>query len=515
MCPLPSNDYLPSRLVEISKSANADHFELKLRETRESSVTGPYVALSYCWGGAQPITSTRAVIDRWKAGVPWDGLPQTLKDAVVVCHRLGVGLLWVDALCIVQDDQADKDREIPEMPNVYRNSLFTIAASRARNVSQGFLGKRQGTDFLHHVFTLPYQCRGPARRGSVVLIRTQIEAEPLDTRGWALQERLLSPRTVEFGTRQMRFICQHNPRGKTDGWRQKPEDNKSRKDVLGDMAVLTDGFGAIDGKRHRTNDPEFLGAMQNWYKLVRVYSHRSLTLSSDRLLAISGIAERYGRVFGDGYCAGIWRSTFAAALFWKAVPPLQRRPPTWQGPSWSWTSIDGPVEMPSKSASDLEDMEPQVMDLDLQLSNPDFSYGALVEGTGRLTLRVKLLPAVLDFSGRGLFGSLEVTGASLARNGSMNVFRLPVEYDALDETDEERDENNAVFLELCSRYTSESWMCRGLIARSIGDDTFTRVGCFDYHARRSDSESVHAWEQRAYRQYCWFNNVDGTVVDIV
>ncbi|KAG7293884.1 hypothetical protein NEMBOFW57_003944 [Staphylotrichum longicolle] len=517
VCPIPKGDYLPSRLVEISKPADADHFELRLRETRNSSRAVPehYAALSYCWGGLQPIISTGATIAQWKAGIPWDGLPQTLKDAVLVCHRLGVGLLWVDALCIVQDDHADQDNEIPDMPNVFRNSLFTIAASRAGNVGQGFLGERHGTDFPDDAFRLPYQCKGVVNRGSVVLIRIQIEAEPLDTRGWTLQERLLSPRTVEFGTRQMRFICQHNPRGKTDGWRQKPEDNKLRRDVLGDMVVLADGFGAIDGKRHKTNDPEFLGAMENWYKLVKVYSHRSLTIPSDRLPAISGIAERYGRVFGDMYCAGIWRSTFAAALFWRAIQPLKPRPSRWQGPSWSWTAIDGPVEVPSKSASELEDMEPQVLDLDLQLRNPNFAYGALVEGTGRLTLRIKLLPAVMDFSGRGLFGKLEVTGASMAMNGSMGVFRIPVEYDALNETDEERDENNAVFLELCSKYTRDSWTCRGLIARSRGEDTFTRVGCFDYRARRREDESANAWEQRAYREYCWFSKLDATVVDIL
>ena len=102
VCPIPSGDYLPSRLIEISKPANTDHFELRLRETRTSvSGTESYAALSYCWGGPQPVMSTRALFDRWKTGIPWDKLPQTLKDAVLVCHRLGVGLLWVDAtLCV-------------------------------------------------------------------------------------------------------------------------------------------------------------------------------------------------------------------------------------------------------------------------------------------------------------------------------------------------------------------------------------------------------------------------------
>jgi hypothetical protein len=57
--------------------------------------------------------------------------------------------------------------------------------------------------------------------------------------------------------------------------------------------------------------------MDNWYILVALYTYRKSSIPTDRILAISGIAERYGRPFGDQYCAGLWRSTLPEALYWK------------------------------------------------------------------------------------------------------------------------------------------------------------------------------------------------------
>lgn len=481
--------------------------------------TEPYVALSYCWGGDQTIKSTKALLHKWMVGITWDDLPQTLRDAVIVCQHMNIRYLWVDAFCIVQDDQEDKAVEIARMPNIYRNSTLTIAASRAGSVQEGFLACRSATEFPNLVFELPYRLRRSDSHGSITLIMTRIEPEPLDLRGWTLQERLLSPRTLEFGTRQLRFLCQHNPRGLTDGWRLKPEATKSRQDNLQDIVVLQENFDALADIRRQRDDTEYEKAMENWFNLVNVYTHRRLTLPSDKILAISGIAERYGKVFGDQYCAGIWRSTFARALYWKASGKRpHRRPREWQGPSWSWTSISGPVEFPSSRTATLVEDEPRVVAIDIELANPNDPYGAILEGSGRLTLKVRLLPAVLSFTD-GLFGSMKSYAASLAMNSKPDVFRIQIEYDVLDDTDEERDESNAVFLELSSKTDDQTWSCKGLIARSDGGDTFTRVGSFSYQtqepASRRHNESVESWHQRVNSELNWFAHCPIKVVDII
>jgi Heterokaryon incompatibility protein (HET) len=213
-CPKPIDNYMPTRLIEIF--SHADQYRLKLWESN-GSVTEPYVALSYCWGGDQPLKLTQRWLNEWMVDIPWDQFPQTIKDAVTVCQKLDIRFLWVDSICIMQDDTNDKAVEIAQMPYIYRNSTLTIAASRAATVQAGFLGERTASNIPGAEFELPFQCKNSARLGSITLVKATIGPEPLDLRAWAMQERLLSPRTIEFGTRQLRFICQHNPRGVTDG----------------------------------------------------------------------------------------------------------------------------------------------------------------------------------------------------------------------------------------------------------------------------------------------------------
>jgi hypothetical protein len=57
--------------------------------------------------------------------------------------------------------------------------------------------------------------------------------------------------------------------------------------------------------------------MNNWLKLVEVYTHRHLTVPTDHITAISGIAERYGQIFGNKYCPGLWSTSCPRALFWQ------------------------------------------------------------------------------------------------------------------------------------------------------------------------------------------------------
>ena len=68
-----------------------------------------------------------------------EDLPATMRDAVIVTEKLGIMNLWIDALCIVQDDTIDKAREIAQMPLIYSQAIVTIAASRASGVEKGFL----------------------------------------------------------------------------------------------------------------------------------------------------------------------------------------------------------------------------------------------------------------------------------------------------------------------------------------------------------------------------------------
>jgi hypothetical protein len=173
-----------------------------------------YVALSYCWGDAQEDTKTKGTnLKARLKEVDWSQLPQTIKDAVKVTRSLGLTYLWVDVLCIIQDDVQDCATELAKMSSVYHGATLTISAARAEHSSEGFLGDRVlSKAYGGALFRLPYH-HGEGDnivRGSVLLARGSIRDdfdEPIDERGWTMQEHILSRRLLRFGSKQTTWKC--------------------------------------------------------------------------------------------------------------------------------------------------------------------------------------------------------------------------------------------------------------------------------------------------------------------
>lgn len=105
----------------------------------ENGDTEPYVALSYCWGQDQAFKTTLANQVDMEAGVPVSLLPKTIQDAVNLTSELRIRLLWVDSLCLVQDDEDELAKEIANMQHYYGNSCITISAATAKSCGEGFL----------------------------------------------------------------------------------------------------------------------------------------------------------------------------------------------------------------------------------------------------------------------------------------------------------------------------------------------------------------------------------------
>jgi hypothetical protein len=187
---------MPGRLLEIA--THNSQRSLRLLDTRNLGSV-PYVALSYCWGGEQSVTCTTGTLPQFLTDISVSCLPPTIQDAVTVCHKLSIRYLWVDSLCIIQNDQHDKTTEIAKMPYIYGNASFTIGAASARTVEDGFLNQRS-TGLHSAAFTLPFRCLDNTL-GSVTIFTLRLTPQPLDERCWTLQERLLSKRVIEFGSR--------------------------------------------------------------------------------------------------------------------------------------------------------------------------------------------------------------------------------------------------------------------------------------------------------------------------
>ena len=157
-----------------------------------------------------------------------DDLPKTFKHAVQVTRALGKQCLWIDALCIIQAiegaDDSDWEIEAGRMEQVFGSAYCTIAASSAKDWTNGFLEwnstRRSVLDALKKWESTPrfvrYALRWePARFIEEALERWEytadytkyIDAARLNQRAWVLQERVLSRRTIHFTESNMYWEC--------------------------------------------------------------------------------------------------------------------------------------------------------------------------------------------------------------------------------------------------------------------------------------------------------------------
>jgi hypothetical protein len=127
---------LPQRLLRIDRCSNT----WRLVECGELHL--PYTALSFCWGDPSMVPKcTRQTIRKYSISQPLNLLPKLYNEAADISIRFGIFHLWVDSLCIIQDDSEDKNRELLKMDDTYANASFVIipnlTASETNSLSPG------------------------------------------------------------------------------------------------------------------------------------------------------------------------------------------------------------------------------------------------------------------------------------------------------------------------------------------------------------------------------------------
>ena len=296
-----------------------------------------YAALSYCWGEQFDNQKTETRKESLQASLHRlceDRLPQSLKDAIKVTRGLGLRYLWIDSVCIIQNDGDDMNSELGKMAHIFQNATVTISASRAKTCIEGFLGRRIDDVYTTGDFMEMQMVAGKEILGPVMLSPKRCQLgqnfqEPIYHRGWTMQEQVLSPRILEFGTQQNRWICAECEVvdgglrvGKVEG-------------RLQDAHTL--------GSRLRSELPWDNNKWSDWYHLLREYSLRRLKKQKDKLTALSAIAEAYSRKVPAEYLAGLWSVDFHKHLFWNVEKRRFPRPTCYRAPSWSWASVDGEI----------------------------------------------------------------------------------------------------------------------------------------------------------------------------
>lgn len=194
--------YIPTRVIDVGTEKNPS---MRLIETTKD-VHGDYIAFSHCWGiltKEERFCTHRNNVTDLKKSIPYDRLPRNFQDAVQVTRALGLSYLWIDSLCIVQDDKDDWEREAGRMEDVFSSAYCTIAASSAKSSLTGFLHEREP-----RASATVQTSKGPLYLAEAIDdFQADVEKSVLNTRGWVLQERALSRRIIHFSSNQIYWEC--------------------------------------------------------------------------------------------------------------------------------------------------------------------------------------------------------------------------------------------------------------------------------------------------------------------
>jgi hypothetical protein len=323
---------LPTRVLEVGSADDPSLLRLKISKGK----CGHYVALSHCWGPPEkrPLRiMTTNIQDHIKA-ISMSSLPKTFQDAVEVTRAIGLRYLWIDSLCIIQDDRDDWFRESQEMGLVYQYARITIAASHAHDGTEGLFLRRPDPP---PSIEIPYINSAGEEHGSM-FIQSRGNSSytdtwspdfgPLSKRAWITQEWLLARRTVFFTRSRLIWSC-----GELEG------DLETHRLV-----------------RQRHMRGLKVGSDDDWGSIVEHYSARLLTYATDKLVALQGIANELRKKYPERvYAQGLWVNDLPRHLLWRGeVRNLTRTPPKLNIPSWSWASKMGSVTLTTVLTPDFD-----------------------------------------------------------------------------------------------------------------------------------------------------------------
>ncbi|KAK1988375.1 hypothetical protein LZ30DRAFT_644416 [Colletotrichum cereale] len=328
--PISDTTFLPTRVIEV-RSEGFESCRLICADRGQTN-PGKYLALSHRWGAPdqhKKFCTLKENLESFKEEIKMAELPQTFQDAIRVTRSLGIRYLWIDSLCIIQDDPQDWKMESRLMEQVYSSAYATLAASCASGTTDGFLKSRP----WRHCVTLEsdrgtyYVC------DSIDDFGRDVEQGELNKRAWILQERALSRRTIYFSEKQTYWECGRGVRCET---MTKMRNRKAS--FLGDSDFPHSIDTYVRGMK-----------IELYQDLYQKYSGLALSSIGDRPVAIRGLETRLIRTFKTVGAHGVFDAFFHRCLLWQRASRYLSRIDleSLRGvyvPSWSWMAYDGEIK---------------------------------------------------------------------------------------------------------------------------------------------------------------------------
>lgn len=381
---------LPKRVIDVVSGPEPFLFLPQRKRDR-------YAALSYCFGKHPVLTTTQSTLLERQAGMPMKTLPQTVRDAVTWTQQLGLQYLWVDSLCILQENSTDWEVELSSMTDIYQDATVVIAATAASHAGSGCAPVRNKLQFA------------PSTPVPGIVVVANFSREewiftegPLERRAWTFQEIRLARRVLRCGGEELAWQCRTSKRLERDP-------AESTKHPIAHPAYHIVGTGVFDGLEMLDGPLAF----RVWYRMVKLYSRRNLIYPEDILPAFSGMARHFARLLlqnrataksqssivpaqnvpqdsrNPAYVCGLWADDLLHGLLWFCSDP--GIPIPYRGPTWSWVAYQSAVTY-SPQALEKNDFCAEVLDISVTVPglNP---YGKVSSGKITMLGLVAVMPS--------------------------------------------------------------------------------------------------------------------------
>jgi hypothetical protein len=329
---------LPTRVIDVGLGGNEPSDFQDLRLILTNGLRGHYASLSHRWSSiSNQFCTTQNNFQQHMKYISLDRLPRTFRDSIILCRQLDIRYLWIDCLCIIQDDDKDWQQECEKMSDIFENSYLTISALRARDGDGGlFHLRKQDNTYLR------------AQDGTLLGLRRReyglaedVHVSSTGNRGWILQEKILSPALLHFGNSQMHWECKNATISEA----------RAHTHIPGSGPLKYALHEAQRQGCHLYPQGHFIA----WNMIMQRYSRMDLTSEYDRLPAILGLARRFQQSLRVTFVAGLWLEDLHRGLLWNRdristsrqseqdhevkQPRVLAKCAT--APSWSWITAAG------------------------------------------------------------------------------------------------------------------------------------------------------------------------------